>query len=141
MTLALFCGEALCKSPITLAGTGARRWPVRCDACGTSLYPTDVLARLPPNELEPRRAQLMKVRGGARFPAVSADFSAPPPGAGKKANKKGGKKARPPAPKKGGVDATSRAVDRLLGMVDVAPEPDDTPPGPTPTDPAIPAAR
>jgi hypothetical protein len=70
MALEFFCGEALCKRPVEMAGP-APHWPVRCAACGTPLYPADVLAHLPANELEPKRGELTIERNGVRVPFAS----------------------------------------------------------------------
>lgn len=68
----LYCGQALCKSRVTIANL---RWPARCDRCGAALYPSDVLDRLPANELEPERAELMTERCGVRVAITSAELA------------------------------------------------------------------
>jgi hypothetical protein len=70
----LFCGEALCKKPVAVPA-GFTCWPLRCPECGTSLYPADVLARTPVDELVPKRAALMIERSGVRHEARSAELA------------------------------------------------------------------
>ena len=75
----LFCGDAICKRPVSLPSGASPPWPVRCPECGTALYPTDVLDRLPASELEPKRAELMRERDGRRVAVVSHELDAPRP--------------------------------------------------------------
>lgn len=70
----VFCGESLCKKLVAPTPPRTGPWPVRCGACRTALYPADLLARLPPNELEPSSAELMTERGGKRVAVSSKDL-------------------------------------------------------------------
>src|SRR5690349_19741520 len=97
----LFCGDALCKARLTSSVATTGPWPLRCDACGTALYPVDVLDRLPPNALEPKRAELMTERAGVRVSVRSTELSRPP---------------RAAAANPGDAD-----VDRILAMVELNP--------------------
>lgn len=99
MSVKLFCGDALCKSPIPAAPSRAGPWPLRCASCRTALYPSDVLSTLLPNELEPKRAELMAQRGGLRVAITSAELS--------------------PAPSAPADDDVG--LDRLLAMVELDP--------------------
>ncbi|MFT3772403.1 MAG: hypothetical protein QM820_43975 [Minicystis sp.] len=95
----LFCGDALCKAPLTTMPRADAKWPVHCGSCGAALYPADVLGRTPPSEAEPKRAELMTERGGLRVPVESAALTrAPAAGAGDEPD-----------------------VDRILAMVDMGP--------------------
>lgn len=94
----LYCGQALCKSRVTIANL---RWPARCDRCGAALYPIDVLDRLPANELEPERAELMTERRGVRVSITTAEL-------GKSASR------RQP-------EDEDDAADRILAMVELDP--------------------
>jgi len=71
----LFCGDAMCKRPAADAVAAQRKpepWPVRCPACGTSLYPQDVLDVSRPDDLAPKRAALMVEQDGRRQPFTTA---------------------------------------------------------------------
>jgi hypothetical protein len=118
MSLQLFCGEALCKKPITLP-PGSTAWPLACPACGTPLYPKDVLDRLPDRHNESKPAALMTVRGGARVAVTSTDLGAASPGSAAAATR----------PSAAATDPTAD-VDRLLAMVEL--DPQATAPAPAP---------
>jgi hypothetical protein len=96
-----FCGDALCKARLPSSAATDGPWPRRCDTCGTALYPVDVLERLPSNELEPKRAELMTERAGVRVSVRSTELSQP---------------SRAPAASSGDGD-----VDRILAMVELNP--------------------
>ncbi|APR76153.1 Hypothetical protein A7982_01500 [Minicystis rosea] len=100
MVAKLYCGEALCKAAVTAPGAKDAPWPIRCASCGTALYPRDVLARLPPNELEPKRGELTTERAGRRVPIDAKDLQA----------------AQPPA-----APSDAGDVDRILAMVELDP--------------------
>ncbi|HEY4122191.1 MAG TPA: hypothetical protein VGM56_30195 [Byssovorax sp.] len=104
MAIALFCGDALCKASVELTRGREPPWPVRCEKCGTSLYPGDVFERLPANELEPKRGELLTERAGRRVAVASAELWTPAPA-----------KAAPEA-----------ELAKLLSMVDIG-EPRPTP--------------
>lgn len=72
----LFCGDAICKKPVVADLDKAKPWPVRCDACGTSLYPGDVLSDSRPDDLEPKRGELMTEKDGKRVPISSSELGA-----------------------------------------------------------------
>ena len=97
----LFCGEPMCKRQV--AQPAAVSWPLRCSACGTALYPSDVLRSTPANELEPKVAELMTEKRGARVAVTSADFSTP-------------------RTRDAQASAQAAAIDRLLDRVDVDPQ-------------------
>jgi hypothetical protein len=107
----LFCGEALCKKAVALPA-GYASWPLRCPACGTALYPVDILARTPLNELEPKRAALATKRGGQRRDVTSAELSRP-----EQARGRAGRDA--PAGPSASATTSSDGVDRILAMVDL----------------------
>jgi hypothetical protein len=109
MPLKVFCGEALCKAPVTLGAPRTPPWPIACGACGAALYPTDVLVRLPPSQVETKRAALMTERDGLRVAASSADFP---------------ERSRLPATPPPAIDD----VDRILAQVDVNPSAATAPP-------------
>jgi hypothetical protein len=99
-----YCGEALCKTAVTVPAGASPPWPIRCPACGTALYPTDVLDRLPPSEFEPKRAELMIERGGRRVAVASRELGAP-------------RQLDVPRP----ASAPDDDADRILAMVDLGP--------------------
>jgi len=105
VTTKLYCGDALCKAPVHITPARSGPWPVRCAACGTALYPADVLASLPANELEPRRGELMAERAGIRVAVSSKEL---PQAAA--------------APAATGAESTDDgSLDRLLAMVELDP--------------------
>jgi hypothetical protein len=69
-----YCSDPLCKRAVALPA--GNTWPVRCDACGTMLYPADVLERMLPQDLAPKPGTLMGDRGGRRVALGSADLPA-----------------------------------------------------------------
>jgi hypothetical protein len=94
----VYCGQALCKARVTIVNL---RWPARCDRCGATLYPSDVLDRLPASELEPERAELMTERRGVRVAITSAELA----------------KSSPRPEQKDEDDA----ADRILAMIELDP--------------------
>jgi hypothetical protein len=111
-----YCGEALCKTAVTVPTGASPPWPIRCPACGTALYPTDVLDRLPASELEPKRAELLTERGGRRVAVASRELDASRP-------------AFASAPRSKSAHAPADDADRILAMVDLGPPmPDVVPP-------------
>lgn len=57
-----FCGDSLCKKPVEVDAT-TDSWPIRCGACGASLYPADVLARTPERDLDGKKPAELMVDG------------------------------------------------------------------------------
>jgi len=95
----LFCGDAICKKPVEVDRDTHPPWPIRCDACGTSLYPGDVLSAAHPDALEPKRGELMAEVEGRRVSVSSKEL----------------------APLKADADAgDADDVDRLMDMVEHA---------------------
>jgi len=109
MSIQLFCGEALCKKPVTLP-PGPAAWPLSCPACRTPLYPRDVLEKLPDREIQSKPAALMIVRGGARVAVTSAEIDAAAP-----------RSAAAVAPPRAAATDPAAEADRLLAMVDLEP--------------------
>jgi hypothetical protein len=73
----LFCGDPICKKAVHADPAQLEPWPIRCGACGRSLYPKDVLEATHVSELGPKPGQLMRDAGGQLVAAMSADFGAP----------------------------------------------------------------
>jgi len=71
----LFCGDAICKKPVAAAPDEPKPWPIRCDACGTWLYPGDVLSKSQPDDLEPKRGELMTEVDGRRVSVSAKDLA------------------------------------------------------------------
>jgi hypothetical protein len=69
------CGETLCKAAFDAEVDPARPWPVRCPTCARSLYPAEVLESTALEELDARRAPLMKRYGGKLVDVDRAELS------------------------------------------------------------------
>ena len=68
------CGESLCKRSFEAALSPEKPWPVKCPACGRSLYPDDILQTSALENLDPFRGPLMRVLDGRLVPVVSGDL-------------------------------------------------------------------
>lgn len=68
------CGESLCKRSFEAALSPEKPWPLKCPACGRSLYPDDILQTSALENLDQFRGPLMRVLDGRLVPVVSADL-------------------------------------------------------------------
>ena len=101
MSVELFCGDPMCKRPVTIpAGTS---WPFFCPSCAAALYPRDLKDKLVRDDLKPRAMDLMTDSRGMRVPIDAAQLE------------KGTRSASPRA-KAGPTD-----LDAILDMVDIDP--------------------
>ncbi len=71
---AFACGESLCKKAFDAEISTDKPWPMKCPACGRSLYPEDILQSTVLDSLDRHRGPLMKVVDGKLIPILSSEL-------------------------------------------------------------------
>jgi hypothetical protein len=79
MPTEFYCGNPICKRPVTLAEGVEPSWPIRHD-CGAWLYPEDLMEKRTARDeaLHPDPAPIRRLKDGRLVDTNSSDFRVAP---------------------------------------------------------------